>query len=227
MSIQTNLITLKHQIANNALANDRDPATIELILVSKARTVDDIKIALQIGHKDFGENYLQEALEKIVALKENEIVWHFIGAIQNNKTKLIAENFDWVHSIDQLKTIERLAAQRPAHLSPLNVCIQVNIDDEQNKGGVSPAAVMDLAQAVLAHPAQLRLRGLMAIPKSNQDEAGTRKSFMTMQELYLQLKSQGLPLDTLSMGMSQDFQLAIEYGATLLRIGTAIFGQRN
>ena len=146
MDIQTNLIALKHQIANSTLAVKRDPATIVLVLVSKTRSAENIKVALEAGQRDFAENYLQEALEKIEILKGNDIVWHFIGSIQNNKTKAIAENFDWVHSLDQIKTIERLAAQRPLRLAPLNLCIQVNIDNEANKGGVQPEAAMDLAQ---------------------------------------------------------------------------------
>ncbi len=217
MTIETNLNPIYAQIG----------ASITLVAVSKTQTEDRIRAAHAAGQRYFGENYLQEALPKIAALEDLKLIWHFIGAIQNNKTKLIAENFDWVQSVCQLKTIERLASQRPAQLPPLNVCLQVNIDRDETKSGVAPNEIMTLAQAVLAYPEQLCLRGLMAIPKANQASAETQKSFLSLQQLYLDLKEKGLPLDTLSMGMSQDFQLAIECGATMVRIGSAIFGSRT
>jgi pyridoxal phosphate enzyme (YggS family) len=227
MNIETNLITLKHEIATISRGLPCDPPTIALIAVSKTRSTVEIQMAHQAGQNHFAENYLQEALPKIEALKALSLIWHFIGAIQNNKTKAIAEHFDWVQSVDQIKTIQRLAAQRPAHLPPLNVCLQVNIDDEASKSGAPVDRILYLAQAVLAYPKQLRLRGLMAIPKANQTEAATRASFQAMQVLYLQLQAEGIPLDTLSMGMSQDFASAIECGSTMVRIGTALFGERG
>jgi pyridoxal phosphate enzyme (YggS family) len=227
MVIETNLISVKQQIAKLSQAIPREPETITLVLVSKTRSAQEIRAAHQAGQTHFAENYLQEALPKIQTLKELGLVWHFIGAIQNNKTKPLAEHFDWVQSVDQIKTIQRLAAQRPLHLPPLNVCLQVNIDDEASKSGAPADRILYLAQAVLAYPKQLRLRGLMTIPKANQSEVQSKASFLAMHGLYSKLQAEGIPLDTLSMGMSQDFTLAIECGSTMVRLGTAIFGKRR
>jgi pyridoxal phosphate enzyme (YggS family) len=177
------------------------------------------------GQREFGENYLQEALEKQAELRDLPLEWHFIGPIQSNKTRAIAENFSWVHSVDRLKIAERLSAQRPAGLPPLQVCIEVNVSGEASKGGVAPAELPALAAAVAALPG-LRLRGLMAIPAPASDVAAQRAAFRQVRELYDALRARGLALDTLSMGMSGDLGAAILEGATIVRIGTALFGER-
>jgi len=178
------------------------------------------------GQRAFGESYVQEALIKQAALADLPLEWHFIGPIQSNKTRAIAESFDWVHSVFRLRTAERLSAQRPAGRPPLNVCIQVNIDREDSKSGALPEELAELAHAVAALPA-LRLRGLMAIPRPSDDPAVQRDSFRRVRELFEQLRGEGLPLDTLSMGMSDDLEAAVMEGATLVRVGTAIFGARS
>jgi len=180
------------------------------------------------GQRAFGENYLQEALDKIAALKDRapDIEWHFIGPIQSNKTRPIAENFAWVHSVDRLKIAQRLSEQRPAALAPLNICIQVNVSGEASKSGCAPQDLPALAHAVAALPG-LRLRGLMAIPEPASSEAEQRRPLRQLRELAEQLRAEGLALDTLSMGMSADLAAAIAEGATMVRIGTAIFGERH
>jgi len=179
----------------------------------------------QLGVRRFGENYLQEALQKIEALADLDLEWHFIGPIQSNKTRAIAEHFDWVHSVDRLKIARRLNEQRPAALAPLNVCLQLNVSAEQSKSGAEPAQLAALAAEVAALP-RLRLRGLMAIPAATEDVARQRAAFRCMGEAQAQLQAAGLELDTLSMGMSGDLEAAIAEGATLVRIGTALFGPR-
>ncbi len=178
------------------------------------------------GQKAFGESYVQEAVGKIDELRDLDIEWHFIGALQANKTRLVAESFDWVHSVDELRIAQRLAAQRPMTMPELSVCLQVNISGEASKAGVPPSAVPALAQAVAALP-RLRLRGLMAIPEATSDFAAQRSSFRRLRELSQGLQADGLSLDSLSMGMSHDLEAAIAEGATLLRVGTAIFGERR
>ncbi len=180
------------------------------------------------GQRVFGENYLQEALDKMAALKEQApaIEWHFIGPIQSNKTRPIAENFNWVHSVDRLKIAQRLSEQRPSGLPPLNICIQVNVSGEASKSGCSPQDLPALAQAIAGLPG-LSLRGLMTIPEPATTEAGQRRPLRTLRELADQLRAQGIALDTLSMGMSADLDAAIAEGATMVRIGTAIFGERH
>jgi pyridoxal phosphate enzyme (YggS family) len=177
------------------------------------------------GQRDFGESYAQEALDKIAALADLPITWHFIGPLQSNKTRAVAEHFDWVHSVDRAKVAERLASQRPAALPALNVCLQVNISGEASKSGVAPDQLGALAQAVARLP-HLRLRGLMAIPEPTDDAALARARFLALARLRDELNGQGYELDTLSMGMSDDFEAAIESGSTMVRIGTAIFGPR-
>jgi len=177
------------------------------------------------GQRDFGESYLQEALEKIPRLADLQIVWHFIGPIQSNKTRPIAESFDWVHSVDRLKIAERLSAQRPAALPPLQVCIEVNVSGEATKAGVAPDEVRSMATAVSRLP-RVKLRGLMAIPEPTDDAALQRERFESLRELREALNRGGFALDTLSMGMSADFDAAIAAGSTMVRVGTAIFGPR-
>ncbi|EKF74565.1 hypothetical protein A11A3_08060 [Alcanivorax hongdengensis A-11-3] len=202
----------------------RDADSVCLLAVSKTCTAAELAALADQGQRHFGENYLQEGLDKIAALTGRDLVWHFIGPIQSNKTRDIAAHFDWVHSVDRLKVARRLSEQRPAQRAPLNVCIQVNVDDEASKSGVSLAEVAALAEAVAALP-NLRLRGLMAIPRADSDDhnrAAFRRLAMTLSHLRNTMPA----LDTLSMGMSADYPVAIEEGATVIRLGTALFGPR-
>ncbi|MDN3637738.1 YggS family pyridoxal phosphate-dependent enzyme [Simiduia curdlanivorans] len=213
------------QQASQLAHRQRD--SIALLAVSKTQPAASLQAAFDAGQRDFGENYLQEALDKKHLLAAMPICWHFIGPIQSNKTRPIAEQFDWVHSVDRLKVAQRLSAQRPEALSPLNICLQVNIDDEASKSGVAPAELKALAQAVLALP-RLKLRGLMVIPKPSDDPAQQRAAFTKARQLQDQLnQTLNIELDTLSMGMSGDLEAAIAEGATIVRVGTDIFGARN
>ena len=225
-AILSNLQAIRLAIAQAAEAAKRDMADVCLLAVSKTFPADAVREAYKAGQVAFGENYLQEALEKIEVLRDLPLEWHFIGPIQSNKTRAIAENFAWVQSVDRLKIAERLSAQRPPHLPPLNICLQVNVSGEQSKSGVAPEQVMHLAKDIAQLP-RLRLRGLMAIPAPADDEAAQRAPFARMRKMLDELNKQGLLLDTLSMGMSHDFTAAIKEGATIVRIGTAIFGIRN
>jgi len=216
------VIARVHEAAQRA---GRDPAAITLLAVSKMQSPQAVCEAAQAGQQDFGENYLQEALDKQIAVANPALIWHFIGLIQSNKTRAIAENFAWVHSIDRLRIAQRLSAQRPAHAPPLNVCIEVNVSGEASKSGVAPEAVAALAEQVTALP-QLKLRGLMAIPAPSLDVQRQRQTFAQVRALFDALKQRGLNLDTLSMGMSDDMEAAIAEDATIVRIGTAIFGAR-
>lgn len=225
-AIASNLQAVNHAISLALRAARRRGDEVELLAVSKTFSASAIREACQAGQTAFGESYLQEALDKIEALRDLPLQWHFIGPIQSNKTRAIAEHFSWVHSIDRLKIAERLSAQRPANLPPLNVCIQVNVSGEASKGGVAADGLAQLAQAVARLP-RLSLRGLMAIPAPAQDREDQRKSFARLRELKQKLTEQGLVLDTLSMGMSDDLEAAVLEGATIVRVGTAIFGKRN
>ncbi len=198
---------------------------IMLLAVSKAQPASAIREAFLAGQKSFGENYLQEALTKQQALRDLNIDWHFIGPIQSNKTTPIAENFNWVHGVDRLKIAERLNAARPTSLAPLNICIQLNISDEASKGGVTEQELLPLALAIKQLP-NIKLRGLMAIPAPTSDAAQQHAQFKLVRDCYDELNSKGLELDTLSMGMSNDYLVAIAEGATIVRIGSAIFGAR-
>lgn len=204
----------------------RDAAQISLLAVSKTVTASVVREAYLAGQNAFGENYLQEALDKMRELRDLPLQWHFIGPIQSNKTRAIAENFSWVHSVDRLKVAERLSEQRPANLPPLNVCLQINVSGEASKGGATPAEAEALAQAVAVLP-RLKLRGLMAIPAPAAELAVQRAAFARMRELQMRLNGAGLKLDTLSMGMSHDMTAAILEGSTIVRVGTAIFGSRK
>ncbi len=225
-TIASNLQAVRGAMAAAAEASGRVAEDIVLLAVSKSFLPAALREAYHAGQTRFAESYLQEALGKIAALHDLPVEWHFIGPIQSNKTRAIAENFSWVHSVDRLKIAERLSAQRPTNLPPLNVCLQVNVSGEDSKGGVAPDEVAGLAQAVAQLP-QLRLRGLMAIPAPSDDVAVQRLSFARLRELRDQIYRQGLASDTLSMGMSHDFAAAIAEGATMVRIGTAIFGNRT
>ena len=225
--IAANLQAVLNDIAAAAQQAGRDPSAVTLLAVSKTVAPAIVRAAFQAGQAAFGENYVQEGLDKIAALADlrDRITWHFIGPLQSNKTRPVAEHFDWVHAIDRLKIAERLSAQRPAGMAPLQVCIQVNISDEASKSGVAPAEVLPLAQAIAALP-NLRLRGLMAIPAPADDPDAQRRPFAALRGLLDQLRQSGLDVDTLSMGMSADMGAAVAEGATLVRIGTAIFGAR-
>ena len=203
----------------------RDPATVTLVAVTKAQTAESMRLAATAGVTDFGENYLQEALPKMDRLADLPLTWHFIGGIQSNKTRAIAERFDWVHSIDRISVARRLSEQRPFHAPPLNLCIQVELVPEPNKGGIEPGGVAALAAAAAQLP-RVRLRGLMCVPPPQPDAAAERTVFARLRILFEELNANGHKLDTLSMGMSGDFESAIAEGATLVRIGSAIFGAR-
>lgn len=225
-TISANLQAVLACINQTAQRYERNPRDIALLAVSKTWPAQAVRDAAAVGQRAFGENYVQEAVDKIAELGELGLEWHFIGPLQSNKTRLVAEHFDWVHSVDRLKIAERLAEQRPASLPPLSVCLQVNISGEAAKSGVRPAEASAVAHAIANLP-RLRLRGLMAIPAPEDNLEAQRRPFRQMHELYEQLRAEGLALDTLSMGMSHDLEAAIAEGATLLRIGTAIFGERN
>ena len=203
----------------------RPPGAVRLLAVGKTQPAAAIAALAAAGQRDFGENYFQEALDKMTELATLELEWHFIGPMQANKTRGIAEHFAWVHSVDRLKIAERLSAQRPDHLPPLNVCLQVNIDREPTKHGLDEAELAEVAHAVATLP-RLRLRGLMAIPAPAAEFAAQRRPFARLRKLRERLADTGLVLDTLSAGMSDDLEAAIAEGATLVRIGTALFGSR-
>jgi PLP dependent protein len=229
-SILANLQAVRERIANAARSASRPADNVRLLAVSKTFGADAVIVAADAGQRAFGENYLQEALAKMAEVRTQRgdllLEWHFIGPIQSNKTRSIAEQFDWVHSVDREKIAQRLSDQRPAHLLPLNVCLQVNISGEASKSGVPVKEVEAVAHAIARMP-HVRLRGLMAIPEPADGEEAQRKPLRAMRILYEQLRAQGLPLDTLSMGMSGDLDAAIAEGATIVRIGTAIFGKRD
>ena len=224
-SIADNLAQVHAQIHAACQAAGRPESSVRLLAVSKTWGVDAVREAHAAGQNAFGENYIQEAVDKITALKDLPLEWHCIGPIQSNKTRLVAEHFDWVHSIDRLKIAQRLSEQRPASLPPLQVCIQVNVDGGATKSGVAPQDLPALAQAVAALP-RLQLRGLMTIPEPAESPEAARAVHRQARQLLEALQAQGLALDTLSMGMSADMEAAILEGSTLVRVGTAIFGKR-
>ena len=222
-TIADNIGLVSQRIRAAADAVQRDASSIHLLAVSKTKPAQAVREAYAAGQLEFSENYLQEALGKQAELTDLPLSWHFIGPIQSNKTRAIAENFAWVHSVDRLKIAQRLSEQRPADLAPLNICIQVNVSGESSKSGCTPADLPALANAISALP-RLKLRGLMAIPEPTEDRAAQDAAFATVRELQASLN---LPLDTLSMGMSHDLESAIAQGATWVRIGTALFGARD
>ncbi len=229
MSITRSLQEVIERIDRAVLAAGRPAASVTLMAVSKTFGADAVQQAYTAGQRHFGENYVQEAVDKIAQLAalRAQLTWHFIGPLQSNKTRPVAEAFDWVHSVDRLKIAQRLAEQRPADLPPLNLCLQVNISGEASKSGVLPAEVLALAQAVAALPPErVRLRGLMSIPEPTEDPAQQRADHRQLHALFEALKRAGLLLDTLSMGMSADLEAAVAEGATMVRVGSAIFGQR-
>jgi pyridoxal phosphate enzyme (YggS family) len=213
------------RMANAARRAGRDPTELTLVAVSKTRPAADLQALIDCGQQHFGENYLQEALPKIEALQPRRLVWHFIGQLQSNKTAPVAERFDWVHTVDRPKLAQRLAAQRPFHAPPLNVCVQVKLEDEPNKGGAPVGDLPALLDAVAGQP-QLRLRGLMTLPPAEAAETDQRRWFAALREVFQRMQRQHPAMDTLSMGMSGDLEAAILEGATMIRIGTALFGER-
>jgi pyridoxal phosphate enzyme (YggS family) len=228
--ISVNLQAVEQTIDATIQATNRPRSSVQLLAVSKTFPFEAVLEAIETGQRAFGENYVQEGVDKIAAVAaavpNAQLEWHFIGPIQSNKTRPIAENFAWVHAIDRLKIAQRLSEQRPANLPPLNVCLQVNISGEASKSGVAPADLPELARQVATLP-NLRLRGLMAIPEPESDAAKQHLPFARVRLLYEQLQRDGMDLDTLSMGMSGDLAAAIAEGATIVRIGSAIFGARN
>jgi pyridoxal phosphate enzyme (YggS family) len=216
---------VRNRIESAIRAASRNVDSVTLLAVSKGQPANSIRAVAEAGVRDIGESYVQEALEKIEQLRDLAVTWHFIGRLQANKTRLIASNFDWVHGVERLKIAERLSEQRPFHAPPLNVCLQVNIAGEGSKGGVTPAELPALAAAVAVLP-RLKLRGLMCIPPDEEDPTRQRMWFAAMRRALEELNAAGAGLDTLSMGMSGDFEAAILEGATVVRIGTALFGAR-
>ena len=219
---------VRQRIAQAETAASRDASSVALLAVSKTFPAEDVRAVFEAGQRAFGENYVQEAVAKIAALADlrDQIQWHFIGPLQSNKTKVVAENFDWVHSVDRLKIAERLSEQRPENMAALNVCLQVNVSGEASKSGVAPAETLALARRIAALP-RLRLRGLMAIPEAAESLDEQRAPHRRLRELMETLRADGLELDTLSIGMSADLEAAILEGSTMVRIGTAIFGARD
>ncbi|MBK6569831.1 YggS family pyridoxal phosphate-dependent enzyme [Candidatus Aalborgicola defluviihabitans] len=224
--IADNLQRIHDRIAQACQASDRLPTSVGLLAVSKTFGPDAVVQAHAAGQTAFGENYIQEAVDKITALTHLPLQWHCIGPIQSNKTRLVATHFDWVHTVDRLKIAQRLSEQRPAHLPPLQVCIQVNVDGGPTKSGVAPAEALALAREVATLP-RLQVRGLMCIPEPAPDFVAACVVFARARALFDDINSAGMALDTLSMGMSADLEAAIASGSTLVRVGSAIFGERR
>jgi pyridoxal phosphate enzyme (YggS family) len=224
--ISKNLQRVRQQIQIASVAAGRTAEAVKLLAVSKTMPAQAVREAYAAGQIAFGENYIQEGVDKRAELADLPLEWHCIGPIQSNKTKLVAENFAWAHSLDRLKIAERLSAQRPAHLPPLQICLQVNVDGGANKSGVSPKDLLALAQAVAKLP-QLKLRGLMTIPEPAENESAARAVHHQAKALFDSLNAAGLNVDTLSMGMTADLEAAIAEGSTCVRVGTAIFGLRH
>ena len=229
-NLQANLRAVHERITKAARVAGRDPSSVRLLAVSKTFPARTVIEAAHAGQAAFGESYVQEAVAKIDEVEkrgpELDLEWHFIGPIQANKTRLMAERFDWVQSVDRIKIAERLSEQRPIELAPINVLLQVNVSGEASKGGVAPDEAPALARAIVGLP-RLRLRGVMAIPEPEHDPARQRAAFARTRQLFDELLSAGLSLDTLSIGMSADLEAAIDEGSTMVRIGTAIFGERD
>jgi pyridoxal phosphate enzyme (YggS family) len=226
IGVTENFRKIQDLLAKTAVEAGRNPEDIRLLAISKKKPVESILEAASAGQRDFGENFVQEGLRKMEEAGRDDLIWHFVGHLQANKTRPVAESFHWVHTVDRLKIAERLSRQRPHDAGDLNVCIQVNIDEEASKAGISVANVPQLAQAVSVLPG-LRLRGLMCIPAVRRDIAEQRRPFAKMKMLKDSLQESGISLDTLSMGMTADYVAAVQEGATLVRIGTALFGARD
>ncbi len=226
-TIANNLQLVRARINQACSRVGRAPDSVTLLAVSKTFPAETVREAFHAGQRKFGENYVQEAIDKIAALADlrDQIEWHMIGPLQSNKTRVVAEQFDWVHTVDRLKIAQRLSEQRPAHLPPLQVCIQVNTSGEASKSGAAPAEALDLAKAVMNLP-RLTLRGVMALPAPTSDPALQKAELKDVRVVFDTIRSAGIPLDTLSMGMSGDMEAAVEEGSSMLRVGTALFGNR-
>jgi pyridoxal phosphate enzyme (YggS family) len=224
--VTENLRVIRDLLAKASNDAGRGAADVKLLAVSKKQPVSAVLAAAEAGQRDFGENFVQEGLEKIAAAGRDDLIWHFIGHLQTNKTKAVAGHFSWVHTVDRLKTAERLSKQRPEELGDLNICLQVNIDNEAGKSGLRASEVLALARTVSALP-RIRLRGLMCLPENRSDFEQQREPFARLHELLTLIKEDGIDVDTLSMGMSGDYAAAIYEGSTIVRIGTAIFGARE
>ncbi len=227
-TIASQLQQVHARIALACAAAQRPVSAVTLLCVSKTHPADAVREAFAAGERHFGENYVQEGIDKIATLADlrNQITWHLIGPLQSNKTRVVAENLDWVHSVDRLKIAQRLSEQRPDHLPPLQICLQVNISGEESKSGLMPGELAEVAMAVSKLP-RLQLRGLMSIPEPADTEAAQRAPHVALRELFNTLNQSGLKMDTLSMGMTADMDAAILEGATVVRVGTAIFGARG
>ena len=224
--IEIGLMMVRRRICNAEIAYSRRAGAVELLAVSKNRSVNEIQLAMLAGQRRFGESYVQEALGKIEKLKTDDVEWHFIGRIQSNKTRMIAENFDWVHSVDRAKLLIRLNDQRPEALPPLKICLQIMVDNEETKGGMSELEAAEIIGTISAFP-RLQLRGLMTIPAPAEKLGAQSTPFRNLRLIRDRLSSPDLPLETLSMGMSADLETAIAEGSTIVRVGTAIFGPRS
>jgi len=224
--VTENLRKIRDLLAKAAADAGRSADTVGLLAVSKKQPSTSVIEAARAGQRDFGENQVVEGLEKIKTVANDELVWHFIGHLQTNKTRPVAEHFDWVHSVDRWKTADRLSRQRPATLGDLNICLQVNVDEEASKSGMTVDTLRDLAGRIADLP-RIRLRGLMCLPAIRHDFDEQRQPFARLRRLADQLRADGIPTDTLSMGMSDDYRAAIFEGSTIVRIGTAVFGPRN
>lgn len=225
-NVRDRLAETRNRIASAAMRYGRDPDSVRLIAVSKTQPVELIRTLAALGQQEFAENYVQEALPKLAALADLSLTWHYIGQLQANKTRVVAEHFQWVHTLDRERIAVRLSEQRSVHAQPLNVCIQVRLADEPGKGGISKTELAQLARRVVELP-RLRLRGLMCIPPPREGFEAQRQLFAELAECARELREQGMQLDTLSMGMSGDLEAAVAAGATCVRIGTAIFGERK
>jgi pyridoxal phosphate enzyme (YggS family) len=224
--VTENFRKIQDLLAEACARAGRPEGSVRLLAVSKTKPIEAVLELAAAGQRDFGENFVQEGVEKITASGRDDLVWHFIGHLQSNKTRTVAEHFDWVHTIDRLKIAARLSAQRPSHADDLNICIQVNVDREPGKSGVMLEELPALVQDVAELPG-LRLRGLMCLPAIREGFDAQRRPFASLREAFEDLRSRGFDLDTLSMGMTADFEAAIHEGATIVRIGTALFGERN
>jgi pyridoxal phosphate enzyme (YggS family) len=225
-NLAKNFSIISDLLASTALEANREPRSVKLLAVSKKQPLSKILDAVNAGQRDFGENFVQEGLEKVDQTRDLGLIWHFIGHLQTNKTRVVAENFDWVHTIDTAKTARRLSAQRPDKLEPLNICLQINVDNESGKSGIAPDELLELAATCTELP-NLTLRGLMCLPAVRDDFEDQREPFAKLYELAASLRAAGIDTDTLSMGMSGDFRAAILEGSTIVRIGTALFGERK
>ena len=226
MGIARNLQILYKQILGAEQKYGRRAGSVTLVAVSKTRSADEIRAALDAGQRDFGESYLQEAIVKIREIQDPRVIWHFIGPIQSNKTRGIAENFTWVHSVDRVRVARRLNDQRPPSQPPLNICLELNLSGEATKSGIDPAQVPALAETVTTLP-HLKLRGLMSMPAPTDDFRSQRAAFHRLRDVFKHLRGSGYQLDTLSMGTTMDMEAAIAEGATMVRIGTGVFGPRE